>query len=54
MAVPTIMRIIMEIVFLVEDSTKIDIFCANSDFSMHCAHFMMLAKIRTNDTVGAR
>ena len=32
----------MEIAFLVKDSIKMDIFCAYSYFSMHCAHVMML------------
>ena len=43
----------MEIAFLVKDSTKMDILCANSDFSMHCANFRDVGIIRANDTVGA-
>ena len=43
----------MEIAFLVKDSTKMVIVCANSDFSRQCAHFVILALIQANDTVGA-
>ena len=40
-AVPTIMRMDMEIAVWVKNSIKMDILCAISDFSMHCAHFMI-------------
>ena len=49
----TLIQMCTENAFVLDDSTKMGMFCAQIDFSMHFALFVILPWIRTSDTVAA-
>ena len=51
--VTTIIKICLEFAFSVKYSTKMGMFCAQSNFSLHCAHVVIFPYIWTNVTVVA-